>query len=228
MLAALKSHIETVVGRYRGRLKTWDVANEMIAVDGTGMRQSFWTTVIGPDVVDSAFVWANRVDPDAKLFLNDFNVEGLNPKSDSLFALAKRLKAAGIPIHGVGFQGHFRTDGGAPSRAQMQANFQRFAAEGFIVRVTELDVRMPDGADHLTQQATIFGNTIGACLDTATCGTVTIWGHTDRYSWIPGTFPGYGRAHPWNDALQPKPAYFALRDALAAAAPRPHPRQRWR
>lgn len=221
MLAALKSHIETVVGRYKGRLKTWDVANEMIADNGTGMRQTFWTTVIGPDVVDSAFVWANRVDPEARLFLNEYGAEGPNAKSDSLFALAKRLKAAGIPIHGVGFQAHFGTNFNAPSRAQMLANFQRFADEGFQIRVTELDVRIPNGADHLAQQATIYGNTIGACLDLPLCGTLTVWGHSDRYSWIPNFAPGFGRATPFDDALQPKPAYFALRDALAGAAPRP-------
>ena len=201
LLNALKSHIETVVGRYKGRVKTWDVANEVITDNGTGLRPTFWTTVAGPDVIDSAFVWTNRVDPEARLYLNEYNAEWINTKSDSLFALAKRLKAAGVPIHGVGFQAHFNTDIFSPSRAQMEANLDRFVAEGFAVRITELDVRMPNGVDHLLQQATVFRNTIEACLDSLACGTLTTWGSTDRYSWIPNFAPGYGRAHPFDDML---------------------------
>ncbi len=214
LLSALKSHIETVVGRYRGRLRTWDVANEMIATDGSGMRPSFWTTIIGPDVVDSAFVWAHRVDPDAKLYLNDFNVEFINAKSDSLLALAKRLKAAGIPIHGIGLQAHFTT-GPTFTFQPIANNIARFEAEGFDVRFTELDVRMPDGMDHLQNQAAQFGAVVEACLIRPRCDTVTVWGHTDRYSWIPAAFPGFGRAHPFDSQLMPKPAFWAIRNLLA-------------
>jgi endo-1,4-beta-xylanase len=218
LLAALEDHIETVVGRYRGRLRTWDVANEMIADDGSGLRPTFWTTIVGPDVVDSAFVWAHRADPDAKLYLNEYGAEWIQPKADSLLALAKRLKAAGIPIHGVGFQGHYGTNYYAPSRAEIEANLARFVDEGFDVRITEIDVRLPNGEDGLGAQATIFRDNIEACLTSPGCNALTVWGSSDRYSWIPNHAPGFGRAHPFDDALNPKPAYWALRDALAGAA----------
>jgi endo-1,4-beta-xylanase len=208
LLAALKDHIETVVGRYAGKISTWDVANEVIADDGTGFRKTFWMNVIGPDVLDSAFTWAHRRDPAAKLFLNDYNVEGVNRKSDSLFAVATRLKAAGIPIDGVGLQAHFQL--GAPTLAQMQANIARFANAGFDVRFTELDVRLADGTDGLAGQATIYANTLTACRAQPRCRALTVWGVTDKWSWIPGTFPGFGRALPFDASYAPKPAYNSL------------------
>ena len=212
LLAALKEHIETVVGRYAGKIATWDVANEMIADDGTGLRKTFWINVIGPDVLDSAFTWARRRDPSAKLFLNDYAVEGVNRKSDSLFALASRLKAAGVPIDGIGLQAHFVV--AAPTLAQMSANVARFAALGLDVRFTELDVRLPDGTDNLANQATIYGNTMMACRGQPRCHALTVWGVTDKYSWIPSTFPGFGRALPWDANFVKKPAYNSLSTAL--------------
>jgi endo-1,4-beta-xylanase len=214
LLAALKEHIETVVGRYAGKIATWDVANETIADDGSGLRKTFWINVIGPDVIDSAFTWAHRRDPSAKLFLNDYNVEGVNRKSDSLFALATRLKAAGIPIDGVGLQAHFQFGNNVPTLAQMTANLARFAAAGFDIRFTELDVRLADGTDNLAGQATIYGNTMSACRAQPRCHALTVWGITDKYSWIPGTFPGFGRALPFDAAYAPKPAYNSLRTVL--------------
>ena len=208
LLAALKDHIETVVGRYAGKIATWDVANEVISDDGTGLRKTFWINVIGSDVLDSAFTWAHRRDPAAKLFLNDYAVEGINRKSDSLFAVAKRLKDAGVPIDGVGLQAHFLI--GAPSLAQMTANVSRFANAGFDVRFTELDVRLADGTDNLATQGTIYGNTISACRTQPRCHALTVWGVSDKYSWIPGTFPGFGRALPFDANWAPKPAYNSL------------------
>ncbi|MBL8959550.1 MAG: endo-1,4-beta-xylanase, partial [Gemmatimonadetes bacterium] len=212
LLAALKSHIETVVGRYAGRIATWDVANEMIADGQGGLRASFWTTIVGPDVIDSAFAWARRADPAAKLYLNDYAVEGINPKSDSLLALARRLRTAGIPIDGVGFQAHFLVN--PPSLAQQTANIARFTAAGFDVRYTELDVRLADGTDGLAAQGTAYGNAVRACRTQSRCRAVTTWGFTDKYSWIPGAFPGFGRAHVYDATFAPKPAYFSWRDAL--------------
>lgn len=213
LLAALKDHIQTVVTRYAGRIATWDVANEVIADNGTGLRASFWTTIVGPDVIDSAFTWARRYDPGAKLYLNDYAVEAINRKSDSLFALAQRLRAAGVPIDGVGLQAHFLVN--PPSLAQQAANIARFAATGFDVRITELDVRLADGTDGLAAQATAYGDAVRACRTQLRCRAITVWGFTDKYSWIPGAFPGFGRAHLWDQAFAPKPAYTAFLNAWA-------------
>jgi len=214
LLAALKDHLETGVGRYAGKIASWDVANEVIADDGTGLRKTFWINVIGPDVIDSAFTWARRRDPSAKLYLNDYAVEGINRKSDSLFALAKRLKAAGIPIDGVGLQAHYQLN--APTLNQMSANLARFAAEGFDIRYTELDVRLADGTDGLAAQATIYGNTLTSCRLQARCKALTVWGVTDKWSWIPGWFPGFGRALPFDANYVAKPAYNSLRTVIQA------------
>jgi endo-1,4-beta-xylanase len=213
MLAAMKEHVETVVGRYKGRLATWDVANEVIADNQTGLRSTFWVNIAGPDIIDSAFVWARRTDPAAKLYLNDYNVETVNPKSDSLLALASRLKARGVPIDGLGLQGHYVLPG--PSMAQVKANLDRIAAAGFDIRITEIDVRLPDGTDNLAAQATAYANTMEACRAQPRCKAVTIWGISDKYSWIPAFFPGFGRALPFDASFQPKPAYYSLRDVLA-------------
>ena len=213
MLAAMKEHIETVVGRYKGRIASWDVVNEVISTNQTGLRPTFWISIAGPDIIDSAFVWARRTDPAAKLYINDFAVEGINPKSDSLVAFASRLKARGVPIDGIGLQAHFMLN--APSFAQQKANMDRIAAAGFDIRVTELDVRLPDGTDNLAAQAAIYANTMEACRAQPRCKAVTIWGISDKYSWIPAFFPGFGRALPFDANFQPKPAYTSLRDVLA-------------
>ncbi len=213
MLAALKDHIETLVGRYRGRVATWDVVNEVIADDQTGLRSTFWINIAGADIIDSAFVWAKRTDPTAKLYINDYSVEQVNAKSDSLLAFASRLKARGVPIDGIGLQAHFLV--AAPSMTQLKANFDRIAMAGFDIRVTELDVRLADGANDLAAQATVYSNTMEACRAQSRCKAVTTWGVSDKYSWIPGQFPGFGRGLLFDLNFQPKPAYTSLRDVLA-------------
>lgn len=212
LLSALKDHIETVVGRYAGRIRTWDVANEVIADDGSGLRPSFWVETVGPEVIDSAFVWAHRADPDARLYLNDYSVSVVGPKSDSLLALAARLRDAGVPIHGIGLQGHVLHTWPDPSR--LGPNLARIATAGFDVRFTELDVRLPDGEDLLDAQAAQYRGFAAACVAEPRCTAVTTWGATDRYSWIPGFFPGFGRALPFDQEYRPKPAYPALREAF--------------
>lgn len=213
MLAALKGHIETVVGRYAGRVASWDVVNEAIADNQSGIRSTFWINVAGADILDSAFVWAKRTDPTAKLFINDYNVEVVNAKSDSLLALAIRLKARGVPIDGIGLQSHFTVD--APTMEQMKTNMDRIAAAGFDIRITELDVRLADGTPGLATQATIYANIMEACRAQPRCKAMTTWGVSDKYSWIPGWFTGFGRALLFDLNFQPKPAYTSLRDMLA-------------
>jgi len=230
LLAALKSHVETVVGRYRGRIESWDVANEVVAEsgDGTatsnGLRNSFWIQIIGPDVIDSAFAWAARADPNAKLYLNDFAIEDpLNDatKMNRVRALAVRLRDAGIPIHGIGLQGHFGLN--APSRVQLGETVAFFSRaggggnpSGFEVRFSELDVRIPDEGppEDLHKQAAIYYDVVAACRENAWCRGVTTWGFSDKDSWIPAYFPGFGRALPFDANYQPKPAYRAMRGAL--------------
>lgn len=213
LLQVLQDHISTVVGRYRGRIATWDVVNE--AVDGSTapLRNTLWLQVIGPEYIDSAFVWAHRADPAAKLYLNENHAEGVNAKSDTILALVRRLKARGIPIDGVGLQAHLTLTPPPPTAGNLQANLRRFANAGFDVRVSEMDVRVADtaAASALDVEASIYRDVLDACLRLGSrCSAFTTWGFTDRISWIPAYFPGFGRGLPFDEQYGPKAAFYAL------------------
>lgn len=213
----LKAHIDTEVGRYKGKIYAWDVVNEAFNDDGT-MRQSVFYTTLGEGYIADAFRWAHAADPAAKLYINDYDTDDINPKSDGLYALVKKLKADGVPIDGVGFQAHLDLDNSFPT--QMAANLQRFAALGVEVAVTELDVRLatPSTAATLKTQADYYKQVVEACLSTPACVGITVWGISDRDSWVPSVFPGKGEADLFDANLKPKPAYDAVVQALKAAA----------
>jgi GH35 family endo-1,4-beta-xylanase len=211
--ALLAEHIATVVGRYRGRVTAWDVVNEALSDDGS-LRPGFWHDRIGPDYIELAFRWAHSADSGAVLFYNDYDIEGINAKSDSAYALIERLRARGAPIHGIGLQAHFEV-GGVPTT--LGANIARFAALGLQVHITELDVRMPlpPTPEQIQTQAENYRATVEACLLSApACNAVVMWGVTDRESWVPGPFPGWGAALIFDAAYQPKPAFFAIYNLL--------------
>lgn len=212
--ALLEEHIDSVAGHFRGRIAAWDVVNEAVADDAT-MRRTFWSEAVGPDYIEIAFHRAAAADPGAKLFYNDYNVEGINPKSDSVYALLQRLLARGVPVHGVGLQAHFEVGTVPPTLA---ANIARFAALGLEVHITELDVRVPQPstAAQREQQARDYAMIAGACLAAPQCKAIVLWGFTDALSWIPREFPGWGDAHPFDAQYRPKAAWAALRDAFEA------------
>jgi endo-1,4-beta-xylanase len=211
---AMNNHIANVVGHYKGRLYAWDVVNEPLNEDGT-MRNSFWFQKLGASYIADAFRAARAADPAAKLYINDYNTDGLGAKSDGMFTLVQSLLSQGVPIDGVGFQAHLAIQFGFPN--QMQQNLQRFANLGLDVAITELDVRMqlPSDATKLATQATYYRNVTNACLAVTRCVGITTWGYTDKYSWVPSTFPGEGAALLVDENFQVKPAYTAVHDALA-------------
>ncbi|GAA0977634.1 endo-1,4-beta-xylanase [Acrocarpospora macrocephala] len=211
--AILKNHITQVVRHYRGKIPAWDVVNEAFNEDGTYRETLFYNT-LGPGYIADALRWAHQADPQAKLYLNDYNIEAIGPKSDAYYNLVKSLKAQGVPVHGVGVQGHLALQFGYPT--SLRDNLQRFADLGLDVAITELDIRMILPADDakLATQAEWYGNVTKACLAVRRCVGITIWDYTDKYSWIPAFFPGEGAAHPYDENLLPKPAYYAIRAAL--------------
>jgi GH35 family endo-1,4-beta-xylanase/pectate lyase len=213
MRAAMQNHISTVVGRYAGRVASWDVVNEVFDDNG-GMRQSFWYQRLGESFIADAFRYARAADPNAKLCINDYNVEGVNAKSTAMYNLVSRLRGQRVPIDCVGIQGHLAIQYGFPN--DLRQNIQRFADLGVDVRITELDVRMqlPADATKLATQATYYRGVADACLAVSRCVALTVWGFTDKHSWVPGTFPGEGAALPYNENYAPKPAYQSLHDAL--------------
>ncbi|MFR9794459.1 endo-1,4-beta-xylanase [Streptomyces sp. MS06] len=208
----LHDHIDTEVGRYKGRLASWDVVNEAFNEDGT-LRSDLWSDNLGSGYIADALTWAHAADPGAKLYINDYNVEGVNAKSDGLYDLVRSLKQDGVPIDGVGLQAHLIL-GQVPST--LQQNIQRFADLGVDVAITELDVRMqlPSDSGKLTRQAADFKSVVSACTAVTRCVGVTVWGFADSDSWIPDVFDGYGAATPYDGDYQPKPAYSAIAEAL--------------
>jgi endo-1,4-beta-xylanase len=215
LMEVLHDHINTVVGRYRGRVDVWDVVNE--AIDKDKLRKTIWQQVIGPDYLDLAFQWAHEADPDALLFYNDYGAEGMNSKSDAVYDLVKGMLDRGVPVHGVGLQMHVASGQTIPA-ARVLANMDRLADLGLQVHITELDVRIRDEPDEddLERQAEDYREIMDTCLAAKDCTAFITWGFTDRYSWIPSFRQGWGSALILDETYRPKPAYDALRDALAA------------
>ncbi|MFG2119049.1 endo-1,4-beta-xylanase [Streptomyces sp. NPDC048710] len=217
----LQNHISTEVGRYKGKIAAWDVVNEPFNEDGS-YRSTLWYDGLGSGYIANALTWAHAADPDAKLYINDYNVEGVDAKSTALYNLVKSLKQQGVPIDGVGLQAHLIL-GQVP--ATLQQNIQRFADLGVDVAITELDVRMalPADSTELARQAADFKSVVAACAAVTRCVDVTVWGFTDSDSWVPSTFPGYGAATPYDENYAPKPAYYGIAEALGGSTTTPPP-----
>ena len=219
--ALLHKHITDEVTHFRGKIWQWDVVNEAFNDDGT-MRDTIWLDALGPGYIADAFRWAHAADPHAKLFYNDYNIEGVNPKSDAVYALVQQLSAQHVPIDGVGVQGHLDTQ--FPLPGQMTQNLQRFADLGLDVAVTEADVRMfvPPTTQELLAQAEDYTAMLQSCLRVRRCISYTVWGFSDKYSWVPGVFTGEGAADLYDENFATKPPYNAVSDTLALAAGASH------
>ena len=209
---ATREHIRAVVGRWDREVGVWDVVNEPIADSGR-LRQSVFMRRLGPGFIADAFRTARAADGDAKLYLNEIGADGINAKSDRLYAIVRDLKAEGVPIDGVGFQSHVNLNGLASGFVE---NLQRFRALGLDVAITEADVgvKVPPSAEDLRAQAEIYAQIVRACL-TVKCASLTFWGFTDKYSWISETQPGMGAATLLDEKLMPKPAFGAVQRALS-------------
>jgi endo-1,4-beta-xylanase len=209
----LRRHILAVAGHFRGKVRAWDVLNEVID-DNAQFRDTIFYRAFGKDYIEWALRWARQADPRAELVINDYNIEGLNAKSDAYYALARDLRARGVPLDGIGIQGHLSLD--FPFPTGMPENVRRFARLGLQVGITEADVRMtlPVTDELLARQADYYRQMLEACLSVRSCHTFTVWGFTDAHSWVPGFFTGQGAATPFTETYDPKPAYFALRRAL--------------
>lgn len=136
LLARMRDHIHTVVGRYKGRIKGWDVVNEALNEDGT-LRRSPWLTIIGDDYIAKAFQFAHEADPAAELYYNDYSVENAAKRNGAVRLIAG-LKAQGVPVAAIGLQGHDKMDW--PTPAQQESTIVALARLGVKVNITELDV----------------------------------------------------------------------------------------
>jgi endo-1,4-beta-xylanase len=238
LLDLLEQHIFTEVPRFKGKIWQWDVANEFFTDSNpSGINPNdFWIKALGPSVIPQAFTWAHEADPGALLFYNDYNItgeDGSNAKSDAVYAWLQQMLDQGVPIMGVGSQGHLDTQyGWSPQR--FQADLERYVSLGLKVAVTEADVRTfvnnsaqqvptttPNGTT--TSQLALFAQPfelaamMEAALPIKDLISFTVWGFTDADSWVPGTFHGEGYATIYDVNQNPKQAYFSVQKALELA-----------
>lgn len=214
----LVAHIEKVVDRYKGKIATWDVVNEVINNDRAKSgpyRDTIWQRLLGPEHIEIAFRTAARVDPKARLVLNDFNFEEPGPlvaeRRKTALAIARRLKDKGIPVHGIGMQAHLYAENPIDVHG-LQAFVSDIAALGLDVEITELDVidwKLPaDAATRDRAAASLVSTYLNAVATVLPPKAIVTWGLTDRYSWVHDTFPrkdaARARPLPLDEDYKPK------------------------
>ncbi|HLV64608.1 MAG TPA: endo-1,4-beta-xylanase [Polyangiaceae bacterium] len=219
--AAIKSHIETTLARYRGKVRAWDVVNEAVDIESaSGYTESLFFQKLGPSYIEDAFRWARAADPDVLLYYNEVGIERLGPKSDFTYALMRDLLAKGVPIDGIGFQSHISIHR-YPAESNLRANIRRFAELGLRVNISELDARtmlLPGSTESRWEaQRVAFQQVVGACILEPGCESVTLWGFTDKYSWINDEGPDDPLLFDRN--YEKKPAYFGVLDGLGGRLP---------
>jgi endo-1,4-beta-xylanase len=232
MSELLREHITKVMKHYAGKVYAWDIVNEAFEADGD-IEPSIWYDSPGigfkekgTAYIEQAFRWAREADPKAMLFYNDYDAEGLNAKSDGVYAMVKDFKRRGVPIDGVGLQMHI-FNLSTKEILDLEANISRLEALGLEVHITEMDVAVPLNEQKtaanpldLTRQADVYGFVANACFRHPRCTTFQTWGFTDKYSWVPGFTKGAkGAALLFDTSYQPKPAYNALLNALKNRKP---------
>lgn len=188
--AAYRQYVLDVAGRYRGKLVGWDVVNEPVAEQGDGYRDCVWRGALGMDYVRLAFEHAREADPDAPLFLNDYNLELFPKKRAAFLRLAEDLMKAGAPLGGLGTQTHLVAD---LAPGSVRAAVRDLASLGLPVHVSELDVSL--NADRLAvfrrgdleaRQAALAAETVEAVMDLPERQRfgITVWGARDADSWL--------------------------------------------
>lgn len=200
---AMKTFITGMINHYKNKVRAWDVVNECMSDGNSGLRLNptpgtttgdvfYWSEYLGRDYIAKAFQYANAADPTALLFINDYNLESNTAKLDSTVNLIYELKSKSIPIHGVGIQMHANIN---TTVAGIDACFQKLAATGLKIKVTEMDVRMNPGdaagftptATTLAQQAAIYKTVVESYLRNVPAAQrygISVWDVTDADSWI--------------------------------------------
>jgi endo-1,4-beta-xylanase len=214
----LRQHIFDVAGHFKGKIYQWDVVNEVIDDNGN-LRNTMWLQQLGESYIADSFRWAHEADPHAKLYLNDYNLEFRSAKVDKYYELAQQLLAEGVPVHGLGAQGHYDIFYGAPSAFETAGILRQFESLGLETSITESDVRMNLPADNIKRdaQAQGYNGQLMGCLFADRCTSFTVWGYTDKYSWVPGFFTGQGAANLLDENFNAKPAYRELIAVLTLA-----------
>lgn len=231
LLQRMREHIHTVVGRYKGKIKVWDVVNEAISDRGTNiLRNSLWSEIIGPDFIAKAFEYAHEADPDAILRYNDYSLEDPDKRAKCI-TLIKSLQAQGVPVHAIGSQTHVSVS--APSFEEMDQTLTDLESLGLPIHITELDVNSSQGGQRnfgadVSENATVtqgglvndanqrlanqYANLFKAFLKHKnSVKVVTFWGVNDGVSWRAN-----GKPLLFDSDNKPKPAFDAV---IRAASP---------
>lgn len=229
LLQRLKTHIETVVGRYKGKIYAWDVVNEAIDDDSTKyLRNSKWYQICGEDFIIKAFEYAHAADPDAKLYYNDYNTERPE-KRERLYKLLKSLKDKGVPIDGVGLQAHWSLQ--EPTKNELVTAIKRYSSLGLKIQFTELDISIYPWEKYKRAKRTDESDAFTSELETKqmlkykmvfeifrnykdVITNVTFWNISDRRTWL-DSYPVPGRKnYPllFDTKMQPKKAYWEVVD----------------
>ncbi|WP_336790430.1 endo-1,4-beta-xylanase [Paenibacillus sp. MMO-177] len=223
LFARMKRHIETVVGRYKGKIYAWDVVNEVLEPGDKqpgGLRNSLWYKIAGEEFIEKAFEYAHEADPNAKLFINDYNTN-MPEKRQDLHDLIKRLKDKGIPVDGVGHQTHIGIE--SPQVQELDDMIQAFTDLNIEQQITELDMSVytndNDAYDTFPlelqiKQAKRYKEIFDVFRKHADQLTAVIfWGKDDLNTWL-RTFPVNRNNWPllFDERLQAKYAYWALVD----------------
>jgi endo-1,4-beta-xylanase len=194
----LVGHIETVLSRYRGAIPSWDVVNEPLLdwpEDATSLRPSIWTAQLGPDYLPIALRAAAAADPDARLVLNEYDLEYMGPRfaarRKALLQLLRSLRERDVPLHALGLQAHLFA-GRAIDRDGLQAFLTEIKALELDVLITELDVidyELPgEVGERDAMVAGIAGRFLQSVVEVARPNAILTWGLSDRYSWVPTYF----------------------------------------
>ncbi|PWJ41910.1 endo-1,4-beta-xylanase [Sediminitomix flava] len=225
----MKEYIQTVVGRYKGKVAAWDVVNEAFASEGGAYRETLWYNNLGKKYIANAFRYAHEADPEADLFYNDFNIERDAEKLDGVISMITELKAQNVPITGLGFQMHIRID--TPEEL-IENSLKKAAETGLKIHISELDIIFNKHNDtegggeqsitELTEElkqlqaekyqriVKIYRKVVPAAQQFG----ITFWDFTDRDTWIRPFFNLTDWPTVFDEELEPKPAYYSFAEGL--------------
>lgn len=224
---AVQNHIRNLMTHYKGKIHSWDVVNEAVETDsdtGVGnprMRETVFYTNLGEHYMDEIFHFAKEQDPNAKLYYNDYSIDGDTEKVQFVYEMIKGMVARGVPIDGVGFQMHIGPPNNLANGETVKNNMALFTDLGLEVSITEMDINLCGDQVSAEEQLTLYHDIVAACVENTMCSTITFWGVNDGRSWLntwhtsPCKSLGQSsQALLFDDSYQKKEAYQHVLNAL--------------